>query len=84
MESLLKGQTQVPQWLSLTKTNLLPKNANTLNPRTTDQLRSKTIYTKSMPLFLTTSLQTTAGKITPSALSRLRAKKARGVVWTSY
>ena len=32
MESLLKGQMQVPQWLSLTKTNLLPKNANTHKP----------------------------------------------------
>ena len=32
MESLLKGQTQVPQWLSLTKTNLLPKNANIHKP----------------------------------------------------
>ena len=84
MESLLKEQTQVPQWLSLTKTNLLPKNANTHEPENTDQLRSKTIYTKSIPLFLTTLLQTTAGKITSSALSRLRAKKARGVVRTSY
>ena len=32
MDSLLKGQMQVPQWLSLTKTNLLPKNANTHKP----------------------------------------------------
>ena len=32
MESLLTGQTQVPQWLSLSKTNLLPKNTDTHKP----------------------------------------------------
>ena len=31
-ESLLTGQTQVPQWLSLSKTNLLPKNTDTHKP----------------------------------------------------
>ena len=32
MESLLTGQTQVPQWLSLSNTNLLPKNTDTHKP----------------------------------------------------
>ena len=32
MESLLTGERLVPQWLSLTKINLLPKNTNTRKP----------------------------------------------------
>ena len=46
MDSLLKGQTQVPQWLSLTKTNLLPKNTNTHKPENYRPIARKITYTK--------------------------------------
>ena len=84
MESLLTGQTQVPQWLSLSKTNLLPKNTDTHKPENYRPIALQNnlykVYTSILNHFLADHCR--ENKII--SIEQAAGKKARGDVLISY
>ena len=84
MESLLTGQTQVPQWLSLSKTNLLPKNTDTHKPENYRPIALQNnlykVYTSILNHFLADHCR--ENKII--SIEQAAGKKAHGDVLISY